>query len=464
MKDKIMNIPAHHQVVSKKQLVGLIILLLFCLSDLFPAFRLNKTDVQLVDILSISGLCCFFCFSLVKSSYRNVFCNSIFVIWLLIIFLGVLLGVASNYEYFEKFYFPSEMWQYVKRMAYFMVAYYFSRRKIVSSRKFFKILILTLFAIEFIGIIQIFDSSLGNILSTVYTRTDHQLIHLVERSYATKRVFGVAGFSSAWGAFSVFAFCVSVASFFSKKKNRDSNFFWAIVSTLVVIFSLLNIWFAGSRGAILSLLCVIIVLFLYFLLTAWKSKQNLIKLPSLFFLLSVFGWCYFHFFDQGRFDSIIYRFDVLHLAGGGARVDQILQALSLLTGPYELILGVGNLVQRTYGVSFGTESEPFFLLVNYGLSGIFLRYLLLLYIIKHAFGILRNYPYRYEYNLAIATIVSIVGYLTFSVTYFFFHELYIGTMPWLLFGWVYGVPQHPQSILLKSTLGPRGYTEEGCGF
>jgi len=464
MKDRNVNSPIHHQMVLKKQLVGLVVLFLFCLAALFPAFQLIKTDVQLTDILALSGLCCLLCFSFVKARYCNVFYNSIFVIWLLIIFLGLLLGIVSNYDYFEKFYFPSEMWQYVKRMAYFAVAYYYSRGKIVTSKQFFKILILTLLIIEFVGIIQIFNSSLGSILSAVYARTLYQLIHLVERSYATKRVFGVAGFSSAWGAFSVFAFCVSVASCFLKIKKRDSNSLWVIISTLVVVISLLNIWFAGSRGAILALLCVIVVLFLYFLLIAWKYNKNFVKIPSIFFLLSVFVWCYFHFFDQGRLDSIIYRFDVLHLTSGGGRVDQILQALSLLTGPYELIFGVGNLVQRTYGVSFGTESEPFFLLVNYGLTGLFLRYLLLLYIIKHAFGILRKYPYGYEYQLALATIISIIGYSIFSMTYFFFHELYVGTMPWLLFGWVHGLPQNPLSVSLKPVFGSRRYNEEGCVF
>lgn len=448
-------------LTTKKQLAYSIVLLLLCLSDLSPVIKFHQTGIKIVDFITAFGIFYFFITFFISYNHRSVFYNSIFVLWFFIIFHGVILGILNNYDFFDKFYFPTEMWQYAKRMLYFTVAYYISRRDIITSRIFFEILILSLLLIELVGIIQIYSTSFGHYLASFYTRTDAQLILLIERSHSAKRIFGVAGFSNAWGAFSVFAFCVSTSSLFLKKTSGYREIFHFVSSILLLCFSLLNIWFSSSRGAILALLFVIISLVIITFFTSGKSINILLKCFSLFLLLSVFGWIYLHYFDQGRLNTIIYRFNTLYITLGGARVDQILLSLSLLTGPYELFFGIGNLAQRTYGVSFGAESEPFFLLINYGITGFFLRYLLIFFIAKHAYHILANYQYHNtNYPLALAALLSFVGYLSFSFTYFFFHELYIGTMPWLLFGWVYGIERYPQRVALMPLHQTTSYTAE----
>ncbi len=432
-------------LTTKKQIAYSIVIFLFCISDLSPVIKFHQTDIKITDLISAVGIFYFIITFFISHNHRTIFYDSIFVIWFLLIFHGMVFGILNNYDIFYKFYFPTEMWQYAKRMLYFTVAYYISRRQIIRSRFFLEILIASLLIIEFVGIIQIYSTSLGHYLASLYTRTDAQLTLLIERSHSTKRIFGVAGFSSSWGAFSVFAFCVSTSYLFLRKTNGYRNILLLFLSVLLMCFSLLNIWFSGSRGSILALLFVIISFFIITFFASRKSINLFLRCLSIFFLLSIIGWLYLHYFDQGRLNTIIYRFNTLYATYGGARVDQILLSMGLLTGTYEFFFGIGNLAQRTYGVSFGAESEPFFLLVNYGITGILLRYLLLFFIAKHAYRILKTcQQHDNNYPLALAALLSLVGYVSFSFTYFFFHELYIGTMPWLLFGWIYGIPRNSQ--------------------
>jgi hypothetical protein len=106
--------------------------------------------------------------------------------------------------------------------------------------------------------------------------------------------------------------------------------------------------------------------------------------------------------------------------------------------PLSLLLGTGNAAQRAFVKSFGIEVEPVYLLVNYGISGFFLRYGLLLVLFRYATSLWRRSDDPFSHSLAGSTLCAIVVYLAFSMGFFFFQELHVGTFPWLLFGWTAG--------------------------
>lgn len=123
------------------------------------------------------------------------------------------------------------------------------------------------------------------------------------------------------------------------------------------------------------------------------------------------------------------RTGLYELQIGTARIEQAHATLGLLDYPIDWIIGVGNAAQRQV-VSFGTEVEPVYLLVNYGIFGLLLRYLLLA-LIGHASW--RCFLYS-NTSIGLAALASLAVYVTFSFGYFFFQEIIVGTPPWLLFG------------------------------
>ena len=121
----------------------------------------------------------------------------------------------------------------------------------------------------------------------------------------------------------------------------------------------------------------------------------------------------------------------------GGRKEQVSIALALIKDWYSFLFGIGNATQRALASSFGTEVEPVYLFVNYGLVGFLLRYGLLLVIFTLSSRVVSRHSGT-DRVLAIASVSSIIGYLVFSTGYFFFQELYVGLLPWIVYGWVVG--------------------------
>ena len=205
---------------------------------------------------------------------------------------------------------------------------------------------------------------------------------------------------------------------------------------MLFVTATVNVLFAASRAALAAFVAVFVLKGLLEL----SARRGGLRAFSkwLVWIALMAGTALYFALDR----LALLAFRVLTLAdqGGGGRVDQVSSALSLLDSPTTLLTGVGNAVQRSQSVSHGVEVEPVYLLVNYGLIGTLCRYALLLTIGSIALRLVRDRrPWRSA--LGMAALLALCGYTVFSLGYFFFQELYVGVLPWLLFGMVAGVHQ-----------------------
>jgi len=355
-------------------------------------------------------------------------------LWLVILVHGCLMGLAATAQYFGQAAFPTEMWQYVKRATFFYAAFL-----VVSSHSSiepaYKALASMLLVACLIGLVQIGSGTVPDFLSTLYARTDAQLEHLVDRELATRRTYGVAGHPVAWGGFSVF--CAAVASpFVLVGSTRLRQRGWHLTAVMLFVAATVNVLFSASRAAIAAFVAVFLL-------------KGLLEMSARRGGLRAFGrWLVWIalmagtalYFALDRLALLAFRLLTLADQRGGGRVDQVSSALALLDSPSAVLTGVGNAVQRSQSVSHGVEVEPVYLLVNYGIIGALCRYALLLTIAAMALRLVRDRR-PWHSALGMSALLALCGYGVFSSGYFFFQELYVGVVPWLLFGMVAGMHQ-----------------------
>ncbi|SPD74600.1 conserved membrane hypothetical protein [uncultured Desulfobacterium sp.] len=401
---------------------------------LVPHLEIGGISIGLDDASAIVLIIAFVGYFLLKP--KNLFLRRdgllITGLWVCLIFTGVIFSVIGGLFYIDEFRLPSEMWQYVKRMLFFCCTCYVSYRSLISSRNFCRCLNYVLMVAFFIGILQVFPGSIGNHLASLYARTEGQLA-CAENPFAYLRNYGVAGFSTAWGGFAVFGVAVSLGGLLAGREAQVKRRFYSFKLWLLLVLALINILFSGSRAAIAALLAVYILAVLLGVIYMRRKLRFLLYYVGGFVLVS--GWFTYAFWNKLLF--LVFRFGALIDQSGGNRVEQVKAGLSLLRNSKDWLFGVGNATQRALATSFGTEVEPAYLLVNYGILGVVLRYGLLLVIFIYAWRQIKSAAQN-DRDLAIATILSLAGYFVFSFGYFFFQELYVGMLPWLIFGWVVG--------------------------
>lgn len=401
---------------------------------LFPHMAIGNVDVGLDDACAAFLFVIFIGYLLLKPKNFLFRRDGLLVtgLWTFIIFTGIIFSVIGGLYNLDQFRMPTEMWQYVKRMLFFYFACYISYMTIITPRKFNRCIQIVLLIAFVIGVLQILPGSVGGYLANLYARSEGQLAG-TEKSFAVLRNYGVAGFATSWGGFAVLGVAVSFGSLLIHKKNTDINRFSRFQWWIILVLAVINVMFSGSRVAITALIGVYIVFVMLGVIYLHDKISFLIKYIGIFSLICA-GVIY-TLWEKILF--IYFRFSNLIDQAGGSRIDQVESALSLLTNIQSWLFGVGNVTQRKLASSFGTEVEPVYLLVNYGILGVLLRYGLLLVIFIYAWRQLKRAA-QHDRNLALATILALVGYTVFSLGYFFYQELYVGLLPWLLFGWVVG--------------------------
>ena len=412
------------------------IFVVLCLTILVPKAIVAGRTVGLDDILSI------FLWPVMLTYYiahkESLFQGHKLIFgWNLLLLQGIIFGIFGSLLFLGEISLPTEMWQYVKRMAFFYISVYWAWSERISSEYVYKVLLWVLIFAAFIGLLQAAPwLDIGDAISRLYTRNERQATMLIDRSFASRRVFGVAGFSTAWGGFCVFITSLAISSLLAGRWKQGKSKRWStLLSGLLLSIGLLNVILSGSRAALLALITVFAFFTGLQILSKKHAISNLVKFLSIIAAMCLGVSYYMH----ERIDYIIYRYNVLvdTIYHGTGRVKQVNDAIGLLDGLYAYIFGVGNATQRHMAASYGTEVEPIYLLVNYGIVGIVLRYSILLAISIYAYRLWKC-SRGVDQILAGATIGAVVGYAVFSIGYFFFQELYVGTIPWLLFGWVVG--------------------------
>lgn len=419
-----------------KQFFALGILFLLAATVLFPPMaRIANRSIGMDDLLTVFLF--FLLIGYLLTNPQNIFFGNegllLTALWVVLLTSGVVISTIVVRFSMGQFRIPTEMWQYVKRMVFFFTSCYVAYTSLTTSQRFQQCLLWVLLAALLIGTIQIMPGSLGDYLADLYARTDKQLEGL-NRTMTQMRNYGVAGHSTAWGGFSVFGAAVALGGIIGRYGEKKVMRIEPFSGGVILALAFFNTAFSGSRVALVALVAVF---FSFSLAGLFYAYRKVAFAFNYLFSAVVMATGFFYMFRE-KIIFLIVRFDVLIAESGGNRVDQVDSALSLLTNVYSWLFGVGNAAARSLAVSHGTEVEPVYLLVNYGILGVTLRYGILLFVFISACRQFRL-PSRHDRALAFATALSLVGYTIFSLGYFFYQELRVGMLPWLLFGWVTGV-------------------------
>ncbi len=338
-----------------------------------------------------------------------------------------LFGLLNSLAQVGHMSFPTELWQYLKRGAFFVVGYYLVVNSGYSPLTGYRWLLWSALAACAIGAIQYTGGELAHWLAHLYGRDAGQVENLLERSMADRRVFGVSGFSTAWGGLAAFFLALSLPCVLLGRKRVGGQLF--VLAGATSALAVLNILGSGSRAAIAAALVSTSVTFTIFMSSRAASivrKAGLVTAAaaSVIVVLSVL---------DARIQFLLYRFDVLIKRAGGMRIEQIRHATDLLDSPWEWVIGVGNTAQRTLAVDHGVEVEPIYLLVNYGVVGLGALITMLVVIFATAWKLARM-SHSTARVVGLSVIGALSSYVTFWFGYFFFQEIAVGGVPWLLFG------------------------------
>lgn len=423
---------------------------MFCFSLLIPSYRVEqiRLSLGLEDFLVLIALL-FISKHILEN--KTIKITPIYrweiVLFILIILKGVVVGVYSGAVYLDRLTLPTEMWQLVKRLVYFILPIYLIVKNKVTIIYAIKALVISLFTALLIGVLQLPVLPTSDFLAVLYESTEGQSREIVNRTFLNARIYSVAGFSTAWGLFSAwcFTFFISFSFYELKQNNRIFTYRFIIYSGLLL--SLFNIIKSGARSsqvALLAILFAIILIAVFDIIVNFKLyKKNFnILLCVCVGAISIVYIAIIYFGDL--LQLIFIRWYALEHAfeTGGNRFDQIRIVYDIYFEPldiYAFIFGIGYPALRELYISHGIEVEYFHILANYGVLGFALRYLLLFLIFKNSWNLFQHGQTRSENfrPLGLAGMLGVISYLAGSVGYFFFQAYQVGVTPWLLFGIIY---------------------------
>lgn len=413
----------------------------FCLlSVLLPKIRVAGLLLGLDDIVGLAGI--FFLFTTLTIPEKNkVSHHLVVVLYLFCAFFlfAVLVGTLNGFYVLNGAHAPTELWQYARRLGFLCGGYFYI--KSCSTPEDYSVgwIVLIVVLVLAVGLMQYPMWSIGEVLSHVYERTDRQAEMLIGRGLNDRRIFGVAGFSTAWGGFCAALASLGLALVFIEHAMRG-----LLRKTGLVLFlmAIMNVVLSGSRAAMVA--AIVGVGAMLFLFTFDRHSALRYKLYVMAGFLSTAFVAFLLLMSRGEF--ILFRFVSMIETGGGSRREQVALGLGLLQGGLDWLFGVGNAVQRACSVGHGIEVEPVYLLVNYGIIGFLLLMAVLGVIFLSALGLTRD-PDAHSRFLGYTVFGMVVTYMVFWFGYFFFQELIVGQLFWLLAGMVIGARQYRRSLL-----------------
>ena len=406
-----------------------ITLIIIVLSPLLPIFHIGgfgfKLDLILISILSIDLI---FNSKFYLSSKISLFLITIMVLLFISMLLSDNLGIlllSSNPE----LYFPREYIQIFSRFSVFLICFRYS----IQHDFKFKVVSVVFIIALIIGLLQMGDLfGLNSFFSELYSPNENQANAFMKKGISL-RIFGVAGNPISWGGFSVFIFYYFVL--IERSSIRKSG----------ALLSLINIFLSVSKAAILGLLSGLLLFPLVYIIYYKFSVRKLFAYFNRFLVFSILFLTSIYFLFFQKFEFLIFRiFAFINQSERqNLRINQVVDSLDLMfTFPVSFLVGFGKpTVDRVLEY---VELEPVYILVSYGMLGMLLHYVPLLFLVQKSY-ILR----KYNRKLAMFVPISIFSYFIFSIGFYFFRELQVGTTFWLVSGLVFG---SLQKINLKSKI------------
>ncbi|UJF34583.1 hypothetical protein [Paenibacillus hexagrammi] len=361
-----------------------------------------------------------------------------FVIWIIMLFFILIMIeiVLSTYigtiTAFNEIMIPTDVIQYLARFLCILSYFVLIAKSKIDTSTFIRFFLIILILAMSVGILQWIPWGGQTLFINLYKFRDgsEQLAQL-DRYISLRRVHGVAQMATANGGIAAFCFifAYSVFGFFKKYK---------LLSLILMLFSLVNIVASQSRAGMLMLAFSIFTFYFVKIIIYRKGFKSTAMLLIGVSLIYLFGDS---LYNSGNpfMVQLIYRWRVLFDDSGGVRMDQINFGLSLLSNAYQYIFGISRAFQNYSGLVFYLEIEPIDILVLYGALGFVLQYSLVIYLLVYFFKNFRWAITRPEIlSLLIASFVGLLSYQVFSVGYFFFREIRIGLIPWILMGTAIG--------------------------
>ena len=333
------------------------------------------------------------------------------------------------------FLFPRETIQYVARAIFFTFMFIMSYTGLVKTRLIIRSFIFVFILAMLIGILQWIPWPGRIVFIKLYPFRDGQLQidKLVLPLYLT-RIHGFARNATANAGFAVFVAVYSVAVLIADKASRRA-------SLLLLLFSTVNILASLSRAGLASALFAIL-LFLLIGLYYSKNRKRIIYIAAIMGSLLIVICMGLYLSGNNYITFMFNRFLRLFYSAGGERFTvQPRYFFSLMRGS-DYLFGLSNPIINLSKIPWGIESEPLNIFVNYGLFGVLLQYSLVVVLLRYYFARLtlprlRNHE-REAFLLTLASFVGLLIYQVFSTGFFFFRDVTIGFLPWLIFGTAVG--------------------------
>jgi hypothetical protein len=323
-----------------------------------------------------------------------------------------------------------EVFLYLIKFSILLFFLILALNRTIEAETILNILIAYLLFSIFIGALQWAGFSF---VSRVYSISEEQFL-LSEYDFIFRRIPSTAHMITAVGGLAIFSFISGVVL---------CTFGRTIYGCSLVGGGVLLAVFSQSRTAFV-LIPMFLIFYSFFSLsndTKLLRRQNSIRFFSIIFVTCMSAFLLIYFGDFLQYQ--ISRFDQFgkQASQGENRVGQIFWAVNMISESIDnFLFGITNAGRTAYEGMF-VEVEPVNIFLIYGLFGFFTHYFFIACILFYIYhGLKRFQRVLTETDLIVVSItfVSIIFYQVYSLSYFFFRDVYATYMIFALIGFSYG--------------------------
>lgn len=418
-----------------------LLLFFILLMSIFPVINLLGFEIPPLYFITPIGLIFIFFIMIGKIAIPKVlkFIILFFILIVLEIFISTFI---SSITILNTVVLPTDAMQYIARLgciSIFILWLYYSK---IEIKTVIKSLLIIFNLAMLIGILQWISWPGQTFFINLYSFRDGiEQLSQIDRALHLRRAHGVAQHATANGGVAAFVLIFASSIYIYYKKYK-------FLSLSLIILAILNIFASQSRAGVIAL---VFSFFLFYIVDIFIKRKGFITtlkfVSIILLLLSAIYVAYLN--GNAVITRQVYRWNDLFETGGGARIDQIHFALNLQSNLKDYIFGISRVVQNYGDLKFFIEIEPINIFVLYGVLGFVIQYSLVAYLLVYFLKSIRLATKPEVISLLVASFVSLFSYQVFSLGYFFFREIRIGLLPWILMGISIGIYERENRKLLK---------------
>lgn len=360
-------------------------------------------------------------------------------LWILIILEVIFSAVFAPMFKLNSFSFPTEAMQYIIRFLIFLFFIAIFYNKNINLEKFMKRFLVILLMGMGVGFMQFLDLPGSSFFRSAYAYSDNYLDVMMRENLSSRRISGVAQHPTSNGGIAAFTFISVITMFLFYKKK-----YWLTLLGLSLV--LINIIGGQARMGYVTIAFSILAIYLMYNYVYKKGVKSTVNMG---FITALIGSVIYWLYSRGN-DFVVkavYRWETLgeSISMRGDRIAQIDIGLSLLQTPFDYLFGVSKEVEGL--VRALIEVEPINIFILYGLVGFLLQYglivILLIYLFKNV-KVIKQYPILL--TMVVMSFITLLSYQVFSLAYYFFREIHVGLIPWILLGATIGAVERFKKV------------------